>query len=364
MLNLDGSAGGGQLVRTALTLSMLTETPFRMADVRGGRPNPGLRPQHLAAVRLAKRLCQADVEGAAAGSCELAFEPGRSRGGRVEVDVGTAGSVTLLADVALPLAYGLDEPLYATITGGTDVSWSPTVAYLGAVKLRLLRRHGLQAALDVERTGFYPVGGGVVRLALAPSELERIDLTERGELEGVRVYSKASTELAEPEVAERQAAAAVEELQDAGVAESDESENEARAPVVERSVTYVAADCPGSTLSLRVDYAGSVAGFDALGERGKPAEDVAGGVVQAAADFQAGSAAVDEHMADQLLVYLALWGGRVRVPAITDHVKASLDLLSAFGFDVAVERVNAEAARDAAEGAVLVAEGTGHVVRG
>ena len=360
MLDLDGSAGGGQLVRSALALSMLTDTAFRMTGVRESRPNPGLRHQHLAGTELAAELCDAEVEGAAVGADEFAFEPGTLRGGRYGADVGTAGSVTLLLDVVLPLAARIDEPLVASVSGGTDVKWSPTAAYYRDVKLPLLRRFGLQAALDVERTGFYPVGGGEVRLSVAPSPLERFDLTDRGALRGVRAYSKASAGLADAEVAERQASAAVEEIDEALSAEDAEATGGAvdaeeadgadatSTPVVERSVRYVAADSPGSALALRLDYENSIAGFDALGERGKPSEDVAGEAVGEAVAFDAGSAAVDEHAADQLAIFLALSGGRVRIPRVTDHVATSLDLLDAFGFEVRVE--------DAESGPTLVAD--------
>jgi RNA 3'-terminal phosphate cyclase (ATP) len=362
VLDLDGSAGGGQLVRSSLSLSMLTGRAFRMTDVRGGRPKPGLRPQHLACVDLAAAICDADVEGASIGSEELSFDPGRPRGGDYEVDVGTAGSVTLLLDVVLPLSCRIDEPLSAAVTGGTDVKWSPTAAFYRAVKLPLLRRRGLRAALDVERAGFYPVGGGDVRLSAAPSRLAPIDLTDRGPLDGVRVYSKASTDLADAEVAERQASAAVEALRTAGVVgqETDRSsppesgeasapdageardaddalDPDAAAPVLERSASYVASNSPGSALAVRLDYANSIAGFDALGERGKPAEDVGGEAAEAAAEFHAGGGAVDAHTADQLAIFLALVGGRVRVPRVTDHVATSVDLLGAFGFDVRVD---------------------------
>ncbi|MFB6129672.1 MAG: RNA 3'-terminal phosphate cyclase [Salinigranum sp.] len=337
MYDLDGSAGGGQLVRSALTLSVLTGEAFRMSEIRGARPNPGLRPQHLAAVGVAAAVCDADVTGAAVDADELAFEPGTLRGGTVDVDVGTAGSVTLVFDVVLPLALALPEPLVVTATGGTDVAWSPTAAYYRRVKLPLLGERGLHASLDVDRPGFYPVGGGEARLSVAPSTLERFASTERGALEGYRVHSTASMDLSGADVADRQADAAIDVLESTG------------ASVVERTVTYAAADSPGSALAVRADYDESLAGFDALGERGKPAEDVGEEAAEAALAFEGGRAAVDEHAADQVLVFLALAGGRVAVPRVTDHVLTSLDLLDTFGFDVRVD--------ETPTGPVLVGDG-------
>lgn len=276
MIELDGSAGGGGLVRAALTLD----------------------------------------------------------GGSVAVDIGTAGSVTLLFDTMLPLAVGLDDPLSVTAIGGTDVKWSPTAAYLRRVKLPLLDRFGMNATVEVERTGFYPAGGGEATLRLAPSSLAPFVLTERGTLQGVRIYSKASTDLESRSVAERQAAAAAEMLAKQGIA------------ITERHVRSVDTVSTGSAIAIRLDYEETIAGVDALGERGTPAEEVGREAAEAAQAFAAGSAAVDAHMADQLLIFLALAGGRVAIPRITDHVQTGRQLLSAFDLDVSTER------RD--DGAVLL----------
>lgn len=325
MVELDGSQGGGGLVRTALTLAALTGEPFRIEEIRGARPNPGPRPQHLAAVRAVAQICDAEVTGNAQDSETLRFRPGALDGGSVAVDIGTAGSVTLLFDAVLPLAVGLDAPLSVTATGGTDVKWSPTAPYLQRVKLPLLRRFGLEATVEVDRTGFYPVGGGTATLRVAPSSLDPIVLSERGASVGACIFSKASTDLASRSVAERQATAAAEALAAQGV------------EIAERRVMSVDADSTGSALAIRLDYEETIAGFDALGERGKPAEEVGREAAEAARTFYAGSAAVDEHMADQLLVFLALAGGEASIPRVTDHVDTGRRLLSAFGTPVSAE---------------------------
>lgn len=326
MLELDGSGGGGQLIRSALSLSAISGTPFQMTGVRANRPEPGLRPQHRTAVRAVAQACDATVEDDGVGSETVTFRPGAPTGGRFAVDVGTAGSLTLLFDALLPLAAHLSEPLAVTARGGTDVAWSPPIDYLREVKLPLLRRVGLQAALDVTRTGFYPVGGGEATLWLAPSSLSPFSLADRGPLDALRVYSKAAASLAEANVAERQADAACDRLGEEGQT------------VTERRVTEAETASPGSSMVVRADYDDSVAGFVALGERGKPAEDVAADAVWAFEEFDAGSGAVDEHLADQLIVFLALAGGRVEIPTVTDHVESNCKLCSAFGFDVTVER--------------------------
>ena len=322
VFDLDGSEGGGQLVRTALACSALTGEPFRMTDVREERPNPGLRPQHLAAVEAVAAVCDAAVEGAEVGSDGLAFEPGAPAGGEYGIAVGTAGSVPLVFDAVLPLGYALAEPLSIRATGGTDVKWAPTADHQREVKLPLVRRAGLDARTTVDRRGFYPAGGGTATLSLRPSEPREIDLAERGRLRSVRVASLASRSLEDAKVAERQAEAALEALE---------------VPVpVESTVEYVESDSPGSAVLVRAAYERSLAGFDALGERGRPAEDVGAAAAEAFARVEAGAAAVDEHTADQLLLPLAVAGGAVTIPRVTGHVETNARMIRAFGGDVRV----------------------------
>ncbi|MDF9744488.1 RNA 3'-terminal phosphate cyclase [Natrinema salsiterrestre] len=335
---LDGSSAGGQFLRTALALSVLETEPVRLANVRGDRSTPGLRHQHLAVLETMADLCDAEVSGAELGSETVVFEPGlepadseRGRehlaGGSYAVDIGTAGSVTLLCNALLPLATVLESPLSVTVSGGTDVAWSPPLDYLRYVKLPLVRRFGIQAACEVDRRGFYPDGGGTVTLRLAPSSLERIDLLERGSIEGLRLYSTESESLADRDVAYRQAEGALERLDEVSELE-----------VTERCERTVASPSPGSALVLCVDHGTGIAGFSALGERGKPAERVGEDAADAANRFLEGTAPVDRHMGDQLLAFLAIAGGKVRVPSVTEHVETRCELLEAFGVDVGLER--------------------------
>jgi len=343
MLDLDGSAGGGQLVRTALSLSAVTGTPFAIDGVRGDRSTPGLRAQHLACVEALAAVTDAAVGAGADGDGEpavgtdrLVFEPNAVAGGEHAVDIGTAGSVALLVDAVLPVATALEAPLRLTVRGGTDVAWSPPVDYLRHIKLPLLRRRGLGAALAVHRRGFYPEGGGAVTLHLAPSTLSPVRRTTHGSATAgaAAVYSTASADLADAEVAERQAAEAADLLADDGL------------EVVTRSATHGATRSTGSALVVALGdpetdpdpAAGRFAGFSALGEPGKPAEDVAGDAVAAARDFRDGPGAVDRHMADQLVPYLALAGGEVAIPRVTDHVETCAALVGEFGLAVEIER--------------------------
>lgn len=326
MIEIDGSDGGGQLVRTVLSLAALTGEPIRMTGVRDTRSNPGLRPQHLAVLNVLTDICDAEVSDVERGTDEFEFHPTSINPGEYEVDIGTAGSVPLLFDALLPLALVIDEQLSVSGGGGTDVQWSPPIAYQIKVKLPLLREHGLYAMIEPDRPGFYPTGGGVSTLRLAPSSLTPIELTDRGTFEGARVYSLASESLASDDIAERQAERAIERLDNAGL------------DPVERTVTYAEADSPGSSIVIRLDFARAIAGTDTLGEQGQPAEAVAEEAVQSAIDVYDSEAAMDHHLADQLVLPLALAGGHVSIPEITDHVATSIDLLTAFGLNVRVEQ--------------------------
>lgn len=323
MLEIDGSDGGGQVVRTAVSLAALSGEAVRVEDVRGGRDEPGLRPQHVAAVEAAAAFCDASVEGLEEGAEAIVFEPGELEARDVSVDVGTAGSVALVLDAVLPLAAGLDEPASVTVTGGTDVEWAPPIDYHRRVKLPLLAEYGLNADLQVASRGFYPVGGGEATLTLRPSEFSPLPLGERGALRRVEVYSTADEELRDAEVAERQAAAVAETL-DVDVS-------------VATLATYTDADSPGSAVVLSAVYEGSRAGVSALGEAGKPSEDVGGEAVEAFRRFDGGPGAVDRHLADQLVVPLALAGGEVLAPEATAHVETNRAVVEAFGHDVALE---------------------------
>lgn len=340
MLHIDGSSGGGQLLRTALCLAALTRTPVRMEQIRGGRPEPGLRPQHLAAVRAVASLCQADVSNATVGSRKLTFRPEGVRPGPLEIDIGTAGSITLLFDTVLPFSSVVDIGFTVTATGGTDVKWAPTLDYLARVKLPLLTRVGFNGEVERLRTGFYPAGGGRATFRIEPSPLESLHLDDRGALDHVEIVSRASMELADREVAERQARRAATVLGNEGVA------------VAPPRAVYVESDSPGSTLLLRAVFDGSLAGFDALGERGKPAEDVADEAVNQCLEFLGGEAAVDRYMGDQLLVVLAIGGGRIRAPALTAHMETSAELIAEFGIDLEVHRRRDDTVVVEAEGGV------------
>ncbi|GAB6861867.1 RNA 3'-terminal phosphate cyclase [Haloplanus litoreus] len=325
-MTIDGADGGGQLLRTALSLATVFDIPFRIEDIRGSRPTPGLKAQHLTAVDVVSELCDAEVTGAELGSDALTFRPGDARRTSLRADIGTAGSVTLLFDTVLPIGAVADRPVELTATGGTNVKWAPTVEYHQLVKRPLLADWGVSADIGLERTGFYPAGGGEATLRTYPSSPSPVELDTRGALERVEIYSKASEDLADRDVADRQAEHADAELEDAEF------------PTEIRGVEYVPARSTGSSLLLRGVYEDTLVGVDALGERGRTSEAVAEGAVREFTAFHATGASVDAYMADQVVPFLALAGGRVRIPARTDHVRTNLDLVARFGSDCHLDR--------------------------
>lgn len=318
-LELDGGDGGGQLLRTALSLSGRSGRAFEMTDIRAERPTTGLRPQHLACIETVQALTDADVDGATEGSERLGFEPRQRPQGAVTVETGTAGSIQLVFDTVLPLAATLDEPISITVTGGTDVKWAPTFDFFRRVKLPLLSRFGLAADVSLDSRGFYPVGGGRATLHLGPSTLRPITVETRGSLVA-SVHAVASTDLPD-DVCDR----ALDRVRD-----------RLSLPIAETTAIRAETASPG--FALLVALSGETrAGFDALGERGIPAETVADGVVDRVESWLSGAGAVDAYLGDQLVVPLALAGGSVWVPRVTNHVRTAVDLLGGFGFDVALE---------------------------
>ncbi len=323
MIEINGENGGGQVLRTALTLSAVENKAFRMENIRGSRSNPGLKRQHLECVEAVQRLSNAEVEGAELGSESLVFKPQELRNESFTSNIGTAGSITLLFDTVLPIGTRLSGSFRLTGKGGTDVKWSPPIDYLKQVKLPLLEKFGLNASVDLEKTGYYPSGGGEANLKVENNSLDPIELKDRGELERFEVYSKASKELESQNVADRQADEAERILKNSHISKP-----------VEKHIGYEKTVSTGSTLVVKAVYENSVAGFDVLGEKGKRSEKVAKEAVQKFKSFHSSDAAVDKHMADQLMVFMALNGGSMAVRAKTSHIETSVDVLKVFGKNV------------------------------
>jgi RNA 3'-phosphate cyclase len=340
MVRIDGShmQGGGQILRTALALSTLTGRPFRAEKIRQNRPAAGLKPQHLSAIQALIRMSGARATGAVIGAAEIEFRPGSLTPGNYSLNIGTAGSVTLLLQALLLPCMFADGEITLRLGGGTDTRWSIPVDYFSHLILPVFRRFAGIEMLGMYR-GFYPRGQGALELKIRPDPLPParndaaallacvrrrfpgLNFSVRRDLAGIQGISAAAAVLEKAHVAERQAEAAREALGSSLPAEIH--------------CEYCRSASPGSVITLwAVDRDGrTLAGGDALGERGKPAEIVGREAAQKLRHTLSTEAVVDVHLADNLIPLLALAGGQVRTAAITDHMRANMDVCASF-FDV------------------------------
>jgi len=322
MIEIDGAKGegGGQILRSALTLSLMTDRHFRILNIRARRSKPGLRPQHLTSVKAAASVGRAQVEGACLGSREIEFRPSSIRPGSYRFEIPTAGSTSLvLQTVFLPLSTA-ESPSEIEIIGGTHVPWSPCFHYLETNWLPAMELQGFRADLALEIAGFYPQGGGRIGATIQPLKKRVAPLTclLRGGLQRVSGLSLVSN-LPES-IAQRQRNRAVERLADLGCP-------------VEIDVQTFPSPGKGSLLLLHAEFEAGQACYFGLGARGKPAERVADEAVDALQAFLSGDGAVDEYLADQLLLPLAFADGdsEFRTSKITQHLLTSAEVIHAFG---------------------------------
>jgi len=302
LFEIDGSqkSGSGTILRLAVALAAATREPLHIFNIRQSRPQRGLKPQHLEAVLTAAKLCNAEVKGAALGSKELWFTPGEVEGGNVEAEIGTAGSIPMLLMAALPVCVFAKNPVRLHVTkGGTDTIHAPTINYLRNVFQPALKQMGLEAAITVQKYGYYPKGMGEATLTVPPHyALKPIKLNSFGNLKTVKGIS-VCTFLADRQVAERQAKAARSYLREKGCAADIQVINDRSNPFQK-----------GSSIALWAETDTGVAvGADAIGELGKTSEAVGR---EAAAKLHAeltAKPAVDVHMADMLVPYMALAEG-------------------------------------------------------
>lgn len=320
-LRIDGSMGegGGQVLRAALVLSAATGKAFRIENIRAGRTRPGLAAQHLTCVRAAARLCGARVSGDRAGSGELSFRPGRVRPGRYEFRVRTAGSAALVAQTAaLPLALA-GEASSLTVVGGTHVPWSPTAGYLAEVWRPAADALGLRFDVGLNRAGYYPKGGGELHVAVHPARrpLLPLDAAARGALH--RLDARVTISRLPGEIAERCRRRAEGMLRENGL-------------YAEWEVLRPPAASPGVCLEFVAGFGLLSAGFGSVGKRGERAEVLAEEAVGELIAFLASGAAIEPHLADQLVVPLALAGGESRFTTnrVTPHLLTVAEVARTF----------------------------------
>ena len=296
MIELDGAQGegGGQILRTALSLAMCNGQPMHVVNIRAKRKNPGLMRQHLTAVQAAAQICGAKVEGDFVGSGQLNFTPGPVRGGNYSFSIGTAGSCTLVLQTILPALLFAGQPSYIELSGGTHNPMSPPFHFLQRAFLPLLRRMGADVELSLERYGFYPAGGGKLYAQITPTgPLSPLHLPERGER--IQAYAECLFAALPMHIAERELAVIKQRL---GWGEPQLLLRE-----IDRR------QGPGNALLLTLEHEHVSEVFVGFGEKGVAAESVATKVVKALRAYLARNASVGPLLADQLLLPMALAGG-------------------------------------------------------
>jgi RNA 3'-terminal phosphate cyclase (ATP) len=316
-VDIDGSRGegGGQILRTSLALAILTGRKLRMKRIRAGRKRPGLQRQHLACVDAAARLCGGTTSALEVGAQELVFTPGTTYAPELAIDIGTAGSTTLVVQTILVPAIASGQPLRAVITGGTHNPFAPPFEFLDRVFLPPLRAMGADVTLTLERRGVMPEGGGRVVLEVRPAgKLRPIEILEAGPI--VARHAIAIVARLPRHIAERELACAQERL------------SEPRCEVVE-----LPDDGPHNCFMVEVELAGGARELvTSHGRKGYPAEDVADDALDELEDFLETGVPVGEHLCDQLLLPLAVaGGGRFRTLApLTRHAHTNIDTIRAF----------------------------------
>jgi RNA 3'-terminal phosphate cyclase (ATP) len=296
MLTIDGSMGegGGQIFRTSLAIALLRNVPVRISNIRAGRAKPGLMRQHLTALQAAVCISDGQADGAQVGSTEVTFRPGMVKGGEYSFSVGTAGSTTLVFQTLLPALMTAAKPSTLVLEGGTHNPHAPPFEHLSESFLPILRRMGVGVQVILEKPGFYPVGGGRLRVTVEPcAKLTEIELLERGPLVGQSARALVSS--LPRRIGERELQIIREQM---GWARQD-----THTEVIE------SADGPGNVIVVSLESRQVTEIFTGFGERGVPAERVAHRVAQEALAYLAAEVPVGEHLADQLLLPMALAGG-------------------------------------------------------
>ncbi|MEZ7502617.1 RNA 3'-terminal phosphate cyclase [Psychrobacter sp. Arc29] len=339
ILKIDGSTGegGGQIIRTALSLSMLTGTPIEIINIRAGRAKSGLMRQHLMCVQASQQISNAVVTGAHLGSMVFTFTPSTVQAGDYTFDIGSAGSTSLVLQTLLPALLfantGLNQKSTVTITGGTHNPLAPTTDFLQQAFVPMLDKLGMQMGIELQQVGFAPIGGGVIKATIAPfvrrATTPRLDLTEHGKLVSIELV--ASVLNLEYAICQRELASAKAALVEAGIDEAlITTRGNKLHGIGEGNTCYAKVTHEISDMQNHKEYHSEI--FTLLGEKRSSAEKIGGrlsGLVKRYL-FDTG-ALIDEYLTDQLLLPLALsGGGAFSARIISEHSKTQAWLIEQF----------------------------------
>jgi RNA 3'-phosphate cyclase len=329
MLSINGARGegGGQILRTAVALSALTQTPIKVSNIRANRPKPGLSAQHLVGIKAVAKLCQASTSGLELGSEIIEFSPGKIRGGEFRFEIGTAGSITLVLQASILPALHADKNVKITITGGTDVKWSPPIDYFNNVFLTLLKKMNVNIESEIIDRGYYPKGGGKIKINIQPQpDLKRLDLSGRGDIEQISgIINLTGLPSHISDRIEKSALDNLKNFQNVNLTQDRRTSGLSQ----------------GTGITLWTETAKSVLGASALGERGLPAEKVGQSAADGLVQEIKGEGSVDIYAADQIVPYLGLAGGEFSVREITSHTKTNIWLTEQFIDDrFGIEQIN------------------------
>ena len=314
IISIDGSQGGGQILRSSLTLSLITGQPFHITKIRGQRPKPGLKRQHLTCVQAALEVGRGSTDGAELNSQELVFHPGRVRGGDYHIRISTAGSTTLVLQTILLALLGADKESKIVIEGGTHNPMAPPVDYLLECYLPALHEMGAKVILNLDRHGFAPAGGGQITSKIRPSTLKPLELLERGKLKSV--WARVLSAHLENRVAAREVAALKKHLG-------------SEADITIENITDSVG--PGNAVLIGANWQEVSELVIAHGERGRTSESVVRNAIKDFTRYQNASAPVGRHLADQLLLPFALAGsGSFRTLPPTNHFETNRKVIETF----------------------------------
>ena len=319
IIKIDGSygEGGGQILRSTLTLAAILGKPIHITNIRAGRKKPGLQPQHLTGVRAVAEICNGKLEGDELLSTEIKFTPGEIKSGNYEFDVmkvrSSAGSTGMIFQQAAPVLAFAKEKSNLTLRGGTHVPWAPPIDYLAKVFLPTLFDMGFHAKIETINWGWYPMGQGEVKAEIHPfkDSLSPILLNERGQLK--RISGVSAVCHLPMSIAERQKDQGYGKLRD----------KKFRSDIELLSVPGLG---QGTFFFIMAEFENALAGFSSLGKRGKPAEEVADDAVNEFLTYYKTEAAIEKHLGDQLILYMALAKGKssFTVSEISSHILTNI----------------------------------------